>query len=148
MAIHDFENLMENELAITVSRAGENAIDLGVVGGRKIGPGETVQVDLVVTEAFTAAGAATMQIDLVSDDAAALTSPTVVRSTIAIPKATLVPGYHITFAVPVEEFGERYIGVDLTVATGPMTAGKLSGGIVMEGGIQTAKSDWTAVTGF
>lgn len=113
--------------AITVTRVSTDKYDLGVAG---IDPGqysEHLWLSVLVTEAFTAAGAATLTIDLVDDDNASLSSPTTLLTLgSVVPKATLVAGYQIWKGrMPIEKATQRYIGLNYTVATGPMTAGKV-----------------------
>lgn len=87
--------------------------------------GQEVYLVINVTEAATAAGAATVTFSLESDSTADLaTSATVHWTSAAIPKATLVAGYNvIKLCLPYGAY-ERYLGVRYTVATGPLTAGK------------------------
>jgi len=69
--------------AITVTANSTNVIDLSVA--REIGEGNDLYANFVVGTAFTAAGSATMTIALVVSAAAALTSPTTLQTTTAIP---------------------------------------------------------------
>lgn len=87
--------------------------------------GQEMYLIINVTEAATAAGAATVTFSLESDSTADLaTSPTVHWTSAAIGKATLVVGYNvIKLCLPYGSY-ERYLGVRYTVATGPLTAGK------------------------
>jgi len=81
---------------------------------------------VVVDVDFTAAGAATMVIGLITDDAADLSSPTTILSTPAIGKAALTAG-RVPIVIPVPpNIAEQYLGLNYTVATGPMTAGKVT----------------------
>jgi len=87
--------------------------------------GQEIYLVINVTEAATAAGAATVTFSLESDSTADLaTSATVHWTSAAIGKATLVVGYNvIALCLPYGSY-ERYLGVRYTVATGPLTAGK------------------------
>jgi hypothetical protein len=149
----DLQNLFMNNVAVTAT-AVSNAVDLrggtpgfttDTLGNTPIkDPGRSPELDVLitVTQTFTAAGAATLTVALVTDDDPALGSPTTLVTTPAIGKATLVQGYQIRIALPpgapaVGSDG-TYMGLSLTVATGPMTAGKLTAGLVPRDGRQTA----------
>jgi hypothetical protein len=85
---------------------------------------------LDATVAFTASGSATLTAVLqASDDSAFGSGVSDVITTGAIPKATLVAGYRVFIPVPPGRWG-RYWRVNYTVATGPMTAGKMLAGFV------------------
>lgn len=126
-----------------------NSIDLGAAGTMPNGfqsrgtaphdigrspypPHILVQVD----ETFTSGGAATLQVKLITDDAAALGSPTIIHSTEAIALATLVAGYQFRIALPVG-IAERYLGVQYVIATATTTAGKVTAALVVDA--QTTK---------
>ena len=83
--------------AITATVNSTNVIDLSIA--RDIGEGEDLYATFVVGTAFTAAGSATMTVALVVSAAAALTSPTTLQTTTAIPVATLVSGYTFAFRI-------------------------------------------------
>lgn len=132
----DKENLFDNAAAITVTRNSTNVIDL-TKAGQDIGVGEPLHIAVAVVETFTAGGAATLQIAVVTDDNAALATPTILRdfpdvfalAELAKGRETLI----ITLG-PTELMAtmERYLGLVYTVATGPMTAGKVTAGIVKD----------------
>ena len=112
-----------DDTAVTVTADAPLVPDLGI--GRDIGISPEVYVVLVVTETFLAAGAATLDVILTTDDNATLTSDTDVQTLLsAIGKATLVQGYKRAFRVQPGIVWERYAGVRFVVATGPFTAGK------------------------
>jgi hypothetical protein len=152
--LFDKQNLMLDNAAVTVS-AVSNSIDLqgGAVGvppgpgfttdsrgntiSNDIGSSPELDVLVTVTEQFTASGAATLTVSIVSDDDPNLGSPTVLISSAAIPKAALKPGYQFRLPLP-RGINERYLGLSMTVGTGPMTAGRLTAGIVPRGSIQSA----------
>ena len=117
--------LMSDEQAITTTAVSTKSIDLGVAL-RDIGAGEPLYAVVVVDEAFTAAGAATLVIGLITDDDSALGSPTTILSTPAIDKAALTAG-RVPIVIPIPpNIAEQYLGLNYTVATGPMTAGKVT----------------------
>lgn len=112
--------------AITSTRVSTDKYDLGA-NRRDLGLLEDLYLVVMATEAFTASGSATLTIDLVDDDNASLSSPaTVLNLGTTIAKATLVAGYEIFKGrVPIAKITQRYLGLNYTVATGPMTAGKV-----------------------
>ena len=117
--------LLSDEQAVTATAVSTNTIDLSAAL-RDIGAGEQLYAVVVVDVDFTAAGAATMVIGLITDDAAALSSPTTILSTPAIGKAALTAG-RVPIVIPVpSNIAEQYLGLNYTVATGPMTAGKVT----------------------
>jgi hypothetical protein len=132
--IWDVQNLFSDQQALTVTANSTNVIDLMVA--RDVGPGEDVFFLAMVNTQFTASGAGTLIVALVAADSADLaTNPTTLFATAALPKATLAPGYRVRFRVPrntVYPTGQRYLGVVYTVATGPMTAGKITAGLTLE----------------
>lgn len=127
--IMDKENLFSDDQAITVTADSTNVINLGV---DNIGKGEPIEILCQVTEAFAAAGAATLQAQLETDDNAAMSSSTVVWDSGAIGKASLVVGYEFTITFVPKAGMEQYAGLVFTVATGPMTAGKITAGLIKD----------------
>lgn len=124
--------------AVTASAVSTNTIDLTAI--RDVGAGEQVEVYFNVDTTVTAAGAATVNFQVITSAAAALTSPTILAQTDAIPKASLTAGVRFAIQVPraqLTEKGQRYLGVQYTVATGPLTAGAFSSGIVLDYGDST-----------
>jgi len=125
--ILDKSNLFSEDQAITVTANSTNVIDLG--SADDMGPGTVKEIWIQATEAFTADGAATLTVSLTTDDSAAMSSATTLYTSAAIGKASLVAGYKIPIrGLPTG--AERYLRLTYTVATGPMTAGKISAGIV------------------
>lgn len=107
--------------AVTASAASTQVINLGSPGPLM----RPLHLHLRVTETFTADGAATMAVDLQSDNAAAFSSPATLQALMpATGKATFVKGYHRVWPVPMQNL-EQYLRAYFTVATGPMTAGKV-----------------------
>lgn len=124
--------------AITVT-AVSAAIWLGPLAtgntGRNIALAQPLYVFLAVNEAFAAAGAATLNIEIITDDDSALGSPVSLYATGVIGKAALGAGIEV-LCLPLPMGGLpggnylEYLGLRFTVATGPMTAGKVTSGIV------------------
>ena len=125
--INDKLNMFSDGQAITATAVSENVLDLGV-GGDDVGQGEALWLNVVVGDAFAAAGAATLTIALQSSDDNSTFADVVVGGAIA--KADL------TAAAPALKVGlptglGRYLRLNYTVATGPFTAGSVSAGITL-----------------
>lgn len=128
--ILDKQNELSDQQAVTATAVSTNAYDLSQV--RHVGDGKPLYLHVLVKEAAAAVGAATVTFEAVTDDGAALGTPTVIAASAAIPKATLVVGYEFYLVLPPGATYERYIGAQYTVATGPLTAGKFTTHITHE----------------
>jgi hypothetical protein len=126
----DHEVLFDNDVAITVTRNSTNVIDF-IKEAPDIGAGEDLFVMVKVTTAFTAGGSATLQVALVADDNEALTTPTILQGQV-VAVASLIAGFELRFRIHPSSVTERFLGFIYTVATGPMTAGKITAGIVKD----------------
>lgn len=142
----DLQSMFSDKQAITTTAASTNVIDLGAVDTpkhaagpitRDLGKGRPIPITVMVNETFTAAGAATLTIALqVDDDEAFGSATTVLTQTFAL--AALTAGAKLPpFYIP-EGVDERYVRLNYTVATGPMTAGKITAGLVF------GRSNWEA----
>jgi len=113
--------------AVTSTAVSTDTIDL--LQNRDVGAGKDLYAIFTVDTAATAAGAATVNFQVISSASASLTSPTVLAQTDAIPKTDLTAGRKpITVRISPQvlnslPIGQRYLGVQYTVGTGPLTAG-------------------------
>ena len=102
-----------------------NTLDLGVA--RDLGPGEEIKLAIAIATAFTAAGAATLNVQLQgSPDNATWTT---IQETSAMPVANLVAGFILNLEIASAAPGQarpRYYRLNYQVATGPFTAGVFS----------------------
>jgi hypothetical protein len=129
MPILDRQNMFGIDQSITTSAYSTDLIDLGSL--RDVGAGEQVQVLIQTTEAFTAAGAATLTVTLETSSTEAFSVPVTLASTGAIPVASLTLGSKASITtVPGKVL--RYLRLAYTVATGPMTAGKITSALGVE----------------
>ena len=124
--------------AVTTTAVSTNTYDtapltLGANQPNDIGRGESLEIAISTLVAATAAGAATVNFELIqADDTALTTNVETLVQTGPIGKATLtvgtLVGLHYDRAAPLA--ARRYIGVRYTVGTGPLTAGTFSAAIV------------------
>lgn len=124
--------------AVTATAVSTNAMDTNpcALGGNQpndIGRGEALEIAISVLVAATAAGAATVNFELIQADDAALTvNVETLVQTGSIPKTLLVAGaivpLHFDRAAPYTP--RRYVGVRYTVGTGPLTTGTFTAAVV------------------
>lgn len=119
--IIDASLVFSDAQAVTATAASDSYADTLAAGNSYEGSWVVVRVDT----AFTAAGAATLTIDLQTDDNTSFSSPTTLCSLPggAIAVASLIAGFTRKIRIPLG--AERYLRGNYTVATGPMTAGKI-----------------------
>lgn len=129
MAYVDKQLTLSDAQVVTATAVSSNALDTGNTNPlRNIGIGEPLFVVFTTSVAATAAGAATVTFEVVqADDSALTTNVEVLVGSAAIPKATLVVGYNLSFAVP--QNTRRFVGVRYTIGTGPLTAGTFTADI-------------------
>lgn len=119
--------------AITVTRVSTNVIDW--LTGRDMGAGAILGVHCDILQTFTAAGAATLTVDLEVCDTVGGTYLNIL-TTPALPVAQLIAGTSIfRYGFPVNQLLNatagilkapgRFCRLNYTVATGPMTAGSV-----------------------
>jgi hypothetical protein len=121
--MYDKLNTFGTDQAVTTTAPSTDIIDLGAV--RDIGNGEPLELVILVTESVTASGSATVTFTFETDDNSGFSSAVVLAGTSAIGKAALTAGTEVLrIKVPLDV--ERYLRVNYTVATGPLTAGKFT----------------------
>ena len=114
MITDKYLRLSEDQEVLT-SAVSTNTIDLSQA--RDIGEGKPLYMVFTVTTAFTrAAGALTVTMNVLTDDDAALGSPTTLASTGAIAKADLTAGAQFVLQIPpvLGSKGLRYLGASFT----------------------------------
>lgn len=122
MSYIDQNLVLSDAQAVTTTAVSTKSIDTATAL-RNIGSGNQIEVLVAVGTAFTAAGAATMTIAL--QDSADNTTFADVLVSPAIAVASLAAGFE-ALRVRVPATTRRYIALNYTIATGPMTAGALT----------------------
>lgn len=135
MSLRDIYDTFSDAEAVTVTAISDTKVAVkgytGVSQNNTVvdlgNLGRPLYLVLACDEAATADGAATVTFALVSDSVASLdSSPTTHITTGAIGKASLTPAlFKRAYALPQGSY-EKYLGIQYTVATGPLTAGKFS----------------------
>lgn len=118
--------------AVTATAVSTDYLDFKAFRNIGIGPND-VELFCFVGTTVTAVGAATVTITLETDDNSAFSSATVLYTTAAIPKATLVAGYNALDGIKIPAGCEQFLRLNYTVATGPLTAGTFTAGLVLAG---------------
>lgn len=122
--ILDNQLMLADKQAVTASADGTNVYDLGKAG-INLGAGEDIYVvaDVAIAD-LNAAGAASVVVNLVTDDNDTLSSDTVVQVIGTFNKSDK-KGKRIVAKLQPAVL-ERYLGVAFVVSTGPLTAGGFS----------------------
>jgi hypothetical protein len=134
--IYDYNLKVSASQAVTASAGSTDCIDLG--SARDIGVGCQKYFAITCDESATAAGAATVSFSLQCDDNSSFSSAKTVITSDAFAKTVLTAGRDPIYLPIPPGLNERYVRVYYTVATGPLTAGKFSAGVVH--GIQASTS--------
>jgi hypothetical protein len=111
--------------AVTATAASTDVIDFGQANPNS-GMGDHLNMAITVDEAAAAAGAATVTFAV--QDSADNATFADVAATAAIGKAALPLGAQVLIPMPLQH--RRYVRVNYTVATGPLTAGRFSAQVV------------------
>ena len=131
----DSTQLYSDDQAITATAVSTNVIDHGLIGSttraRELAKGNPIRLMILVHIALLAAGAATLDFKVETDDNSGFSSATTVVSTGPIAKALLVIGFRpaINF---LPEGLEQFSRINYVVATGPFTAGALTAGLLYD----------------
>lgn len=118
--------------AVTASAPSSNYIDKGAAG--ELGLSYLAVMFTCVTSCV-AAGAATVQFQILNAIDAAFTIPGIVIESDAIPKASLVAGYQLILPIP-PGTDKEFIQAYFNVGTGPLTAGAFTVQLVRKSDIQ------------
>lgn len=143
MAYLDAENLCsinQTIAAVASTIVCSSPIDLGATAVDQLGnvlmndPARSRRVEMFaeVTEAVLSASSATVECDIIQSANSDLSSPDVLASTPAIAKASLVIGYNFKIELPVGSVTKRYLGLQYVIGTATTTAGKVTGGFVLD----------------
>lgn len=128
--------------AVTVTANSINQLDVGPSLNALYTP--DMVVPFVVRETVTAAGAAgaaTVTFQVIASDASDMSTPQVILSSAAIPKAELVRGKIIYLRIPETSKGTypkamRFLGARYIVNNGPLTAGSFDAWLAPMEGIE------------
>jgi len=124
----DKQNMLSDNQAVTVTANSTNVIDLGAADK---GPGTVQEVWVQVTEDFAGQGSTTITFTLTTDSVEAMSSETTLYTSAAIDEGNLVAGYKLPIrGLPTG--AEQYLRLTYTIGSGPMTAGSISAGIVLD----------------
>ncbi|TCD18167.1 hypothetical protein E0D81_12660 [Lelliottia amnigena] len=123
--------MFSEKQAVTTTAASTDVIELGPIDGtrRDIGVGEPLEFWATVDTTATASGAATLNVQL-------QTSPdnstwTTIYDSGALALAALTAGKRL-FSAKVPAGVQKYLRVNYTVGTGPLTAGAFTSGINLD----------------
>lgn len=124
----DRKNMVSYKQAITVSAPSTDVIDLGPpMWTGFAGSDKDIDMFFSVDQAFLAAGAATLQIDIQSSPVSDFSSGVVTHwSSGAIPKTQLTTTGKQALGAHLPPDVQRYVRANYTVGTGPFTAGQLT----------------------
>lgn len=132
--------------AVTATAASTDVIDLGPIDGtrRDIGVGYPLEFWVLVNTNATAAGAATVNVQLqTSPDNSAWTT---IYESGALALAALTAGKRIMSA-KVPAGVQKYLRVNYAVSTGPLTAGAFTSGINLDVDNNTPYAIRSKITG-
>lgn len=124
--------------AVTTAGAGvPNAVGPGgTIGGpllHDFGRGRSLLFIAQITTAVTSAGAATVQVNFIqADDAALATNAVATLFSGVIPKATLVAGYRFLHKRTPGKISQRWIGAQVVIGTAALTAGAYSADLALD----------------
>lgn len=138
--------MFSDKQAVTATAASTDVIDLGPIDGtrRDIGVGYPLEFWALVNTTATASGAATVNVQLqTSPDNSTWTS---IYESGALALAALTAGKRIVSA-KVPSGVQKYLRVNYTVSTGPLTAGAFTSGINLDVDNNTPYATRSKITG-
>jgi hypothetical protein len=125
----DAQALLADNLAPTAVQDNlGNVYDNGAANA-DLGKGNALWFEAIVTTSFATSASGTLEIQLLTSAAVAMTSPVVLYTTGVLAAATATKGYQVRVRIPVG--GLRYYAVNAKIATGVMTAGKLHAALTL-----------------
>ncbi|HIC7644626.1 TPA: Bbp16 family capsid cement protein [Serratia liquefaciens] len=146
--ILDYLNMFSQAQAVTATAPSTDVIDLGPLYAgndvRDIGPGYPVEFFAQVATNGAAGGSATVTISLQTSKTSDFASATTLLQTGAIAVADLQVGYRYVGTVP--HGVQRYLRVNYTVATGPLTAGAFTAGLLLDADAQRSYASAFQIT--
>jgi hypothetical protein len=131
--LFDAETLFSDGQAVSTTGVSTNLVDGGAV--RDVASGELLWLVVQITQAFTAAGAATLTVEVQTASEPTFASPTTLYTSPVIPVAELSLGAR-PLRVAMPKYAQRYLRLRYVVGTGPFTAGKLVSGLVLTGTVE------------
>lgn len=127
----DAQILFSDDQLLSAASVGANAstnIYDGLAADRDLGKGDLLWFYAMVTVTATSGGAATLDIQLQTDNAVGFGSAVTLYSTGAQALATVAKGFQVRVPVPIG--GKRYYRVNYQVGTAVFTAGKIKAAFV------------------
>lgn len=131
---YDVQTVFSDGQAIVTSAPSTNKYGAGAVVD--LGRGSPQRLVVRVDETVTAAGAATVEVQLQTASDEAFTSPVTLMTSGPIPKVDLVQGRDV-FVTLIPPNARQFLRVYYNVANGPLTAGKFTAALVA--GLHTYK---------
>lgn len=127
--ILDKEMQLCSAMAVTAGPTSTtNVLDLGPKNFSKNAADVEHGIEFFITvdQTVTAAGAATVTMQLRGSDAANMSSPVIYEQSDAIPKASLAAGALVPYRPTLPPAALRYCDINFVIGTGPLTAGQFS----------------------
>lgn len=147
--ITDRENTFSIKQAVTATAVSTDSV---LINSRNLSRAHAMRIYVEVAQTFTAAGAATLSVDIIqADDAALTTNVEVLHSSpapIALANLALTTNAaNRIIDTPMPRTSKQYLGLRYNVATGPFTAGQVTGGIVeaSDSALNTRPPYWTGL---
>ena len=122
--ILDTLGLYSDDQDLTATANSASHIDHGLFNttARQIGKGRPIRLVIMVHTTALSGGATTLDVDLQTDTVTGFGSPTSLQKILAIPKASLVPGYRVSISFLPQSGLEQFTRLVYTVNTANFTA--------------------------